>query len=388
MAARIWSIPDLPEGMPLPSRLESLAGGLYLEAGSILTASLKHALLLRDIPGFVEVASTEGNPTPHLYFQDPGLVPPTPVHELRKISLDAAHIQRLLRQTFPQQAPVQTAEVAAQSFLRHLYQQPHAPLDRLYLNQLTEEIIAWAETLPGPPVLLPPTGRPDNWIITHVLQSAQWAAWVGVGLGLPRILLTSMVGGALLRDVGQMSMPAEILFTATSLDAQGRENIAGHPLYSAAMLGALEIEDEELIRTVRQHHERFDGRGYPYQLPGPSLSEGAQILALTDTFAAVASPRPWRKACTMPEAVQALIQGAGAQFNPDLVRMFVQQIGPYPLGTILELDHRQTAIVTCGNPRRRWRPQVQLIERLNGSIELGPVLDLARSSAQISQVLR
>lgn len=374
MTARIWSVPDLPEGLPLPARLDALNGSCYLAAGSVVTAALKSALIARGIAGFVESAGGEESAT--------GPVAVLPV------TLDAGHLQRLLRSAFPSQTLPLEAEIAAQSFLRHLYAQPFAPLDKEYLAQLTSSLLDWAAGLPGPPVTLPGSGRPDSWLTEHVLHSAQWTAWIGLLLGLPRVLLQSVVTGALLRDVGQMAVDAEWLYTNRRLDAAGRAQIADHPLYSVSWLSSFDYQDEELQRTIRQHHERFDGQGYPLRLPGPRLSEGAQILTLADTLSAVASRRPWREARPMPEAVQALIQGAGTQFNPDLVRLFVQQVGPYPPGTLLELEGKRIAVVSDSRGAHRWRPEVQVVARLNGTIEWGPQLDLSQSTDRITRVVR
>lgn len=380
MPSRLWSLPDLPEDRPVPVRLEALGADLYLEAGSLVTPALKSALAAQGIAGFREAEPAAPGTTPSQeWFQ----APPKPV-----VMPEEAAIAPLLRDALQPQVPPRGADQTAHGFLLHLYRRPFEPLDLTFLDSLAADLVAWAAHLPGPPVLAPHAQRPDSWLAEHVLDSARWAVWFAADLDLPEADLQSLVRAALLRDIGQLAVAPEVLYAGRALDQQSKSQIADHPLHSAAWLSSRGVVAEEVHRVVRQHHERFDGTGYPLGLPGSTLAKAAQILALCDTFMAVASPRPHRQARTLHAASQAVLEGAGTRFDPGLARHFIQRVGLYPAGSVIEVDQQFAALVTDGNGPHRWRPKARLLRREGNRWQIGPEVDLARHPAQISGVRR
>jgi HD-GYP domain-containing protein (c-di-GMP phosphodiesterase class II) len=83
------------------------------------------------------------------------------------------------------------------------------------------------------------------------------------------------------------------------------------------------VEEPEVVRTARHHHERYDGQGYPDRLAGEDIPLGARILALADAYDALTSPRPYRRAFSIRESLAHITEAAGSQFDPGLVRTFL-----------------------------------------------------------------
>lgn len=127
---------------------------------------------------------------------------------------------------------------------------------------------------------------------------------------------------ALVHDVGKVGVPDAILLKPGALTQEERLIMETHPSLGARIVS--EILDEEQVAWVRGHHERVDGEGYPDGLRGDALSEGARIMAVADTWDAMTSDRPYRRALDREKAVSICIEVAGAQLDPDVVAALVR----------------------------------------------------------------
>ncbi len=146
--------------------------------------------------------------------------------------------------------------------------------------------------------------------------------------------------GAYFHDIGKAGLPAEIVNKAGALTAVEREIVMEHPVIGHRILGELGFF-KEAASIVLCHHERFDGRGYPFGLAGDEIPEGARIFALADTLDAVTSDRPYRKGRSFPQAVREIVTEAGGQFDPRIVEAFLS----VPLETWIETGREAKAAV-------------------------------------------
>ncbi len=128
--------------------------------------------------------------------------------------------------------------------------------------------------------------------------------------------------GALFHDIGKAGLPAEILDKAGALTPIEREIMMEHPVIGHRILRDIGFFKES-AGIVLHHHERFDGRGYPFGLAGDEIPEGARIFALADTLDAITSDRPYRKGRGFPEAVREIAMAGGSQFDPRIVDAFL-----------------------------------------------------------------
>jgi len=166
----------------------------------------------------------------------------------------------------------------------------------------------------------------------HCSRLGRLAILIGERLGLSGEQLISLSYGAFLHDIGKVKVPDEILNKTTQLTDSERTEMQKHPDHGADMLserdylgGAAEI--------VRAHHERFDGGGYPHGLKGEEIPIGARVVAVVDTYDAIVSARPYKKALAKDEAINELEKHAGLQFDPRVVRAFLQVVAGADEGT-------------------------------------------------------
>ena len=127
----------------------------------------------------------------------------------------------------------------------------------------------------------------------------------------------------LLHDIGKTGVPQAILDKPGSLSDEERRVINQHPVLSAGILRRAPQLDQ-ILPAVLFHHERWDGKGYPDGLKGEQIPITARIMAIADSFDAMTSDRPYRKAMSVEEALNEILAGAGGQFDPELVGKFIE----------------------------------------------------------------
>jgi HD-GYP domain-containing protein (c-di-GMP phosphodiesterase class II) len=125
----------------------------------------------------------------------------------------------------------------------------------------------------------------------------------------------------LLHDIGKVEVPKLILSKTGNLTDTEFDIIKQHPVYSANILEPLSMS--QLIDYVIHHHERYDGHGYPHGLVGKSISLGARILCVADSFDAMLSERPYSSSMDMHEAFFELEKHSGSQFDGEIVNAFI-----------------------------------------------------------------
>jgi response regulator RpfG family c-di-GMP phosphodiesterase len=161
----------------------------------------------------------------------------------------------------------------------------------------------------------------DRYNRGHSRRVADLAARFGRRLALPRREADVLETGAKLHDIGKIGIPEEILNKPGRLTEQEFDVIKAHPVIGEQILRPLEfLADARPI--VRHHHERWDGRGYPDGLKGAEIPRPAAVLSICDAFDALTSDRPYRPGLPVKEALAILEQGAGSQWDPNLVRRF------------------------------------------------------------------
>ncbi|GIV13368.1 MAG: two-component system response regulator [Fimbriimonadales bacterium] len=129
--------------------------------------------------------------------------------------------------------------------------------------------------------------------------------------------------GALLHDIGKIGVPDAILYKPGPLTPEEWEIMKKHPEIGYRMCMKIEML-RPAAPIVLHHHERWDGKGYPYGLAGEEIPLGARIFAIADTLDAMTSDRPYRKALSFAQAREEIARHAGTQFDPDLVKVFLE----------------------------------------------------------------
>ena len=212
----------------------------------------------------------------------------------------------------------------------------------------------------------------------HGVSMAVWATIIGRHIGLHRDELEKLAVGCAMCDVGMTRLPPELLDQAESLTARQLNIIQAHPTIGSDLVGKSKDIDFEILAIIENHHERMDGSGYPRGVEGAAIPLLARIAGLVDTYDAMITPRPYATARTSHEAVQELLDCKGSHFQEALVEQFVQAIGLFPTGTMVELNTGEVANVVTQNDTRRLKPELVIV--LNAEkerMEAPRVVDLA-----------
>jgi HD-GYP domain-containing protein (c-di-GMP phosphodiesterase class II) len=160
----------------------------------------------------------------------------------------------------------------------------------------------------------------------HGEDVASLAPRVGAFLGLDPAAIEELEIAARFHDIGKVAVPAEILRKAGPLDESEWRVMQRHADWGADLLAHLP-GCEEIARTVRHHHERHDGRGYPDRLAGEEIPPASRIIAVCDAYGAMITDRPYRAALAQARAIAELQEGAGVQFDPAAVQAVIYVAG-------------------------------------------------------------
>lgn len=201
----------------------------------------------------------------------------------------------------------------------------------------------------------------DSYSYHHAFRCAIWGTVFGRHLGISRQALENLAFGMTLMDVGKARMPDGLLNKRGLLTPSERVELRKHVDYSLEILAGLPGIPSQVMQMVAEHHERFDGSGYPNRLLGKAISPLGKIAGLVDTYDAMTSDRPYARAMTSVEAVSKLYELRNTEFQAQLVEEFIQAIGVYPTGTLVQMSNQEVGVVIAQNPERRLRPKLLIL---------------------------
>jgi len=156
----------------------------------------------------------------------------------------------------------------------------------------------------------------------HSRRVTFYTSAIARAMGVGEEELVDIERGALLHDVGKIGLPDAILFKPGALSEAEWAEVRKHPLIGYRMLSKIGFL-ENALPVVLHHHERWEGRGYPFGLAGEAIPLGARIFAVADTLDAMTSDRPYRRALSFAKAKEEIIRNSGRQFDPQVVQAFL-----------------------------------------------------------------
>jgi HD-GYP domain-containing protein (c-di-GMP phosphodiesterase class II) len=222
----------------------------------------------------------------------------------------------------------------------------------------------------------------DDYLFMHSLRCSVLAIAFGRQLGLTKHALNNLAVGAALLDIGKLKLPKSLLNQPRSLNEDEFEIIRDHVRQSVKMISTDSFNAKIIIEMIATHHERINGKGYPNGLKGDEIPLFGRIAAIVDCYDAISTDRPYAKALSPATAAKNLYEWKGIDFHPALVEVFIQALGIYPAGSLVELSNGQVGVVMSEYRARRLRPKIMLILDCNKKIyDEFPTIDLFKDNS-------
>ena len=228
----------------------------------------------------------------------------------------------------------------------------------------------------------------DDYTFTHSINVAILSMCLGQRIGLSRKSLHRLGLCGLFHDLGKLDIPIEIINQPRKLTQREFEEIKKHSIYSVTQIIKLQTAPDlkaKILLPPFEHHMKYDLSGYPKTKLKKPVSLFGRIITITDVFDAITSPRIYRNSAFSPDqALNRMLSGAGTDFDPILLKMFINMLGVYPIGSLLELDTGELGLVMdSGEKTDGARPMVLLLaaDGQGGYTKEG-VADLTERDAQ------
>lgn len=164
----------------------------------------------------------------------------------------------------------------------------------------------------------------DPYTYGHSMRVMEYAMMIGQGAKLKESDMRNLELSAMFHDVGKVGIADCVLLKPGKLTPEEQKIIQQHPVKSGEIIGIIDAF-KNVVPGVRHHHERIDGQGYPDKLSGSQIPLSSRIILVADTFDAMTSSRPYRKAMPVEVAYAELERFAGTQFDPDFVKIFLRE---------------------------------------------------------------
>jgi len=209
----------------------------------------------------------------------------------------------------------------------------------------------------------------DDYTYYHSVNVAVLSIVLGVALEMDREELCNLGFAALLHDIGKVFVSRDILNKPGKLTPVEFDEIKSHSLLGCNHIKKGYGVPNPTYMAILDHHEKYEGGGYPNNLKGDNISWYGRIIAVADVYDALTSDRPYRKALLPSDAMEYIMAYTTTQFDPKVVEVFVQKIAPYPIGTCVKLSNGMTGIVIENYNHLCMRPRVRIFMDGDKSVE-------------------
>ena len=247
------------------------------------------------------------------------------------------------------------------------------------VDEIIDEIIANPHTL----VSLTDIRSFDDYTYAHSVNVGVLSIMSGISLNYKRSQLKELGVGALLHDIGKIEINKNILNKPDDLSREEFAEIQRHAELGFDILRKHSVLSLLSAHIAFQHHERWDGQGYPRQLSGEEIHEYARIVAVADVYDALVADRPYRPAYSVTQAISILKRMTGLFFDPQCVKAFLNNIAIYPLGSLLELNTGELCMVIDINRKSPAQPVVRMLYDRNWKLLTPYELDLSKNPSYL-----
>lgn len=308
-----------------------------------------------------------------LALADSTTPPSTPTGRLLAKLRTAYPLQSAVEDELPVAAKAfQLASEAAHSILEEVVTKGVLDSERLQesIKEVTESVIRNPDAL----LLLSYLKRKSTYVYDHAISVAVHLLAFGRHIGLPRNQLQMLGAAGLVLDVGMGRLSEDILQKKGNLSSEEYESMKSHVRFGVDIVNTSPGFAPQIAEIVVQHHERENGSGYPLGLKRREISILAKMAAIVDCFVALISERPYAHPISPQDALQMLYNWRKDYYHEDMVEQFIQCLGPYPVGSFVELNTGEVAVVLAHNRVRRLKPRVMAVLDVDKKPYASPIM--------------
>jgi HD-GYP domain-containing protein (c-di-GMP phosphodiesterase class II) len=204
-------------------------------------------------------------------------------------------------------------------------------------------------------------GRIERKIAAGVINVTILSTIMGTVLKFTSHHLIQLATGALLHDIGMIKVPKGILQKKEKLSPDEMNQIRTHPIHSYSIITKQLKYPEDIGVIALQHHARWDGQGYPRPWRGEEINRSARIVAVADSYIAMINNRPHRNSMIGYNAMKSVLSDNGRHFDPKILKVFLESMGIYPIGSIVQLNNSAIGRVVETHTEAPLRPTVEII---------------------------
>ena len=224
----------------------------------------------------------------------------------------------------------------------------------------------------------------DNYTALHSLNVCVLTLTFGRHLGMEEAALQEIGLGGFMHDIGKLRVPLDVINKPGKLSMGEFELMKKHPQYGRDLLSRSGGVPSSTIEIAFSHHERAAGQGYPRGIKQEQISQFSRIVAIVDIYDALSSDRVYHKGITVQETMKRLYEWRAKSLDATLVEQFIQALGVYPVGSTVELNSGELALVLCAEADSRLQPRVMTITNADKRQTLPHrLVDLAREESRV-----
>jgi len=206
----------------------------------------------------------------------------------------------------------------------------------------------------------------DDYTFAHSINACLIASVIGRKVGLNEQSLKELSLGVILHDLGKMLIPPEILNKKEALTSEEWQLLKEHSETGFEILRKQTSIPLTSAHVAYQHHENFDGTGYPRGIAADDIHQYARIAAIADLYDAVTSDRPYRPALLPNESYELVLSSRGTKLDPQITDVFLENVALFPVGTLVLIDSGEIGVVTMVYPKLQARPIIRLLFNKSG----------------------
>lgn len=235
---------------------------------------------------------------------------------------------------------------------------PEEQLIRLVVENVVDDVLADEDVMYN----MVDIKTYDDYTYFHSMNVGILAGILGAKLDLEDDELSDLVTAAFLHDIGKAFVLPHLVNATRRLTPEEQEEMKKHSWAGYEYLQREFSFSERINLAVYQHHEWYNGQGYPQRLKGKELTRNARILRVADAYDSLTSKRPYRPAFQPADVMEYIMARTGMEFDPQVVKMMASQLCIYPIGSEVVLSTGEHAIVIENHPGFIGRPTVRLME--------------------------